>query len=319
MVVDILYTFIHNLSLTHFPIEKVNGKMVTLKAQVQNGDTIEILKSNHQTPKREWLRYVRTSKAKNKIRAWLKRRQREKSVFEGKAMLEQGLKKSGGSIAEAKKEYHRKLDHLLATFRLQDERELFSALGYGRLTIEAVVKELFEASAVQTHGSSLIDKRAKDDGFVLQAIENQNILPATSSSRFSKNGIVVGKERNILLSFCRNCRPLYGEHILGVITKGNGIKVHRQGCEHLLEADEQRIVSVKWDSDSANLALRPIDLYVLCEDVPGVLASMCHAISSVGFNIGNVNLRKLSSGRGLARLEVMLRTADDMERGELLI
>ncbi|KAL7518821.1 hypothetical protein ACHAWX_003624 [Stephanocyclus meneghinianus] len=293
-VLDFAY-LIHSDLGDHCGGAKVNGKMVTLKHLVQNGDTVEILKSNHQTPKREWLRYVRTSKAKNRIRAWLKRRQREKSIFEGKATIEQALKKySPRGAVEGKKEYQRNLQHLLNTLKLPDEKELFAAVGYGRISIESVMKELFGASAIQSRGTKSIEKREKDDGLVLQSI--------SPSKPSSKTGIVVGKERNILLTFCKNCTPLYGEHVLGVITKGKGIKVHRQGCEHLLEADERRVVDVTWDTDSTHVALRPIQIQVFLEDSPGVFAGMCNAISQAGYNIGNVSLRKMSNGRGLARI-----------------
>mmetsp|Transcript_4080 Transcript_4080/g.7701 ORF Transcript_4080/g.7701 Transcript_4080/m.7701 type:complete len:135 (+) Transcript_4080:1-405(+) len=116
-----------------------------------------------------------------------------------------------------------------------------------------------------------------------------------------------------MLKFCKNCSPLEGEKIQGVISKGKGVKIHRLGCKYLLEADEKRIVDVRWDDEAINTSLRPVQLQVLCEDTPGVLANMSRAITTSGFNIGNVHLRKLSNGRGLARLEVMLKSLEDLE------
>lgn len=270
---------------------------------VQNGDTIEIIKSNNQTPSRDWLRFVRTSKAKNRIRAWLKRKQREKSIAEGKAILEVGLKQHS---ADARKIYSKRLDHVLNNLKMHDENELLASIGYGRTTVNSVTKALF--------GSPAPSGDHKGDTFALQSIENQNISAPTSS----QTGIVVGQKRNILLTFCKNCRPLYGEHIRGVITKGKGIKVHRQGCKHLLEADGRRIIKVDWEQDSLYVAPKPVLFEVLCEDSPGVLANMCQAISSDNYSIGSMDLRKLHNGRGFARLEVMLRTAEDVKKGELL-
>ena len=234
----------------------------------------------------------------------MKRRQREKSIAEGKAIIEQSLKRySNGSADLTKKEYHKKLDYVLNSLKMNNEKELLAAVGYGRISIESVMEVL--------RG----DKRAQGDEFALQSHDSTS--DTSFSTRLSKTGIVVGKERNILLTFCQNCRPLYGEHILGVITKGKGIKVHRQGCKHLLEADEQRVLNVDWDENSINVALRSIQVQVLCEDSPGVLANICNAVSSANFSIGSMNLRKVSNGRGLARFEVMLRTADDLEKGEI--
>lgn len=234
----------------------------------------------------------------------MKRRQREKSIIEGKAIIEQSLMRYSNRSADlTKKEYHKKLDYVLNSLKMNNEKELLAAVGYGRISIESVMEVL--------RG----DKRAQGDEFALQSHDSTS--DTSFLTRLSKTGIVVGKERNILLTFCQNCRPLYGEHILGVITKGKGIKVHRQGCKHLLEADEQRVLNVDWDENSINVALRSIQVQVLCEDSPGVLANICNAVSSANFSIGSMNLRKVSNGRGLARFEVMLRTADDLEKGEI--
>mmetsp|Transcript_30039 Transcript_30039/g.63337 ORF Transcript_30039/g.63337 Transcript_30039/m.63337 type:complete len:1062 (-) Transcript_30039:719-3904(-) len=303
---------VHSQLGSHCVGAKVNGKQVTLRHLIKNGDTVEILTSNHQTPKREWLKYVRTSKAKNRIRSWLKRRQRERSVFAGKKMIEQGLKEYNTRGEDsARKEYQRKMGHLLTTFKLKDEDRLLMALGYGQITLESVMIEIFGAAAVKTQGKA--NKREKDDQFVLLA--KRSIYPDASHQPSSNlNGIVVGQERNIMLKFCKNCNPLKGEKIRGVVTQGKGVNIHRLGCKYLLEADDERIVDVQWDDDEANVRLRPVRLHVLCEDTPGVLADMSRAISSLGINIGNVNLRRLPNGRGLAKLEVMLGKLEDLDR-----
>lgn len=228
--------------------------------------------------------------------------------MDGKAIIEQGLRKHSD---DAKKSYVKRLHHILSSFKVHDENELLINVGHGRITVESVINVLF-GSPAQNHNE-------KGDMIALQTIENQNTRQTVATRASSKTGILVGKERNILLAFCKSCRPLYGEQIRGVVTKGKGVKVHRQNCEHILEADDRRIIEVKWDHDSLSVALKPVLLEVLCEDTPGVLTNICHAISSTNFSIESMNLRKLSKGRGLVRLEVMLRTADDMEKGLILI
>ena len=117
-----------------------------------------------------------------------------------------------------------------------------------------------------------------------------------------------------MLTFCKNCRPLPGEPIRGVVSKGKGVKVHRLGCEVLLQADDNRIVDVRWDgNDLSGLQPRLARIEALCEDSPGVLANLSRAITSLGVNIGNVNLRKLSNGRGLARVDVLVRSLEEIE------
>jgi len=305
---------VHSDIGSHCVGAKVNGKLSPIKHLVKNGDTVEILTSNHQTPKREWLKYVRTSKAKDRIRSWLKSRQRESNIINGKNILEQGLiKYCPRGLDAGKKEYQRKMSHLLTTFKLKDETNLLRALGYGQITLKSIMAEVFGVAAVKTRGKQ--HKREKDDQLLLSA--KSSIYPYVSqqvTSNQNKNGIIVGQERNLLLNFCKSCNPLMGEKIRGVVSKGLGVKVHRHGCKYLLEADVERIVNVQWDENATNISPRPVRLQVLCEDSPGVLANMSRAITPLGINIGNVNLRRLANGRGLARLEVMLGNLEELEK-----
>eukprot|EP00970_Alexandrium_tamarense_P010285 scaffold2066_cov172-Alexandrium_tamarense.AAC.2 len=315
---------------------KVNGKHVSIKHLLNNGDTVEILTSSGQTPKRDWLQYVRTTKAKSRIRTFLKRTQRKQFISDGKASIERCLKMySPRGVDFGRKLYQRKLDYLLTTHKLQNEEALFTALGYGQITIEGVATEVFGAAAVKTRGgkANSIDKREQS---------TEALAPSTvrSSSKLRSGiGIVVGRERNFLQHFCKSCSPLYGESVRGVVTKGKGIKgmtvlacrhslvfsidisltiilhyntVHRLGCKHLLDSDEQRIVNIRWDDDPSLMTSRPVQLRVLMEDSPGTLSNLSRAITSVGFNIGNVNLKKLSNGEGSARIEVMLKNVEDL-------
>ena len=288
---------------------KVNGKQVSIRHLVRNGDTVDIMTSSNQTPRREWLKFVKTSKAKNRIRSYLKRQQRERSIFAGKNMIEQVLKKysARGSADAGRKEYQRKMSHLLTTFKLKDEMHLLSALGYGQLRLEDVMIEVFGSAAVKTRGRQ--NKRDMDELLLSDRSSAQQ-----SSSDTSSKGIIVGRERNMMFNFCKNCNPLMGENIKGVVSKGSGIKIHRLGCEHLLEVDDDRVVNVQWDESLANLKPRAVTLHIICEDIPGILANASKAITSVGINIGNLSLRKLSNGRGRLSLEVMVTKLEDLEK-----
>lgn len=290
---------------------KVNGRIASMRYHLQNGDVVQIMTSKTQTPKREWLQYVRTSKAKSRIRAWLlKRNQKRSSAIRGKELIEEGLKKYSKSEDDGKKEYQRKLEHLLTTFKLQTENHLFTALAHGQLSVKNVMREIFGSAAIATaNDRSESLTREERDSQVLN--KSPSVLSDVPSNA---NGIVVGRERNILLRFCRNCSPLYGDSIKGVITKGKGIKVHRTGCKYLTESDDKRVVEVNWDKNVKDIKLRPVELQVVCTDSPGVLADMSRTITSLGMNIGNVTLKKIKNGRGLARFEVMLGNLDDLEK-----
>jgi len=187
---------------------KVNGKQVSIKRMLKNGDTIDIMTSKYQSPKREWLNFVRTSKARNRIKSYLKRQEREKSMLVGKEMIEKGLTRYTSRGVDGKKEYQRKMSHLLRTFKLKDELHLFTALGDGQLS-ESVMKEIFGSALVKTR-----DRKEVDDELALT--KSDVYQGDTSTPDTSKSGIVVGKERNILLKFCKNCNPL--QHSLEEVT-----------------------------------------------------------------------------------------------------
>eukprot|EP00985_Skeletonema_marinoi_P023205 scaffold15273_cov83-Skeletonema_marinoi.AAC.2 len=311
-VLDFAYK-VHSDLGGHCTGAKVNGRIASIRYLLQNGDVVHIMTSKTQTPKREWLKHVRTSKAKSRIRAWLKRHQKENGVIMGKKQIEEGLEKYSKGDDAGKKEYQRKLDHLLTTFKLRDENHLFTALGYGQVSLKNVMTEIFGSAAITTVNNDRSDSATRNDRDS-QVLKNksQSVLSDLPSS--NSNGIVVGRERNILLSFCRNCSPLRGDNIKGVITKGKGIKVHRTGCKYLSESDDTLVVDVTWDKSVKNVNLRPVQLQVICSDSPGVLADMSRAITSLGMNIGNVSVKKIKNGRGLARFEVMLGNLDELDK-----
>jgi len=310
-VLDFAYK-VHSDLGAHCTGAKVNGRIASIRYLLQNGDVVQVMTSKTQSPKREWLKHVRTSKAKSRIRAWLKRHQKENSAAVGKKQIEEGLNKYSRGDDAGKREYQRKLDHLLTTFKLRDENHLFTALGYGQLSLKNVMTEIFGSAAIATVNNDRPDSSTRNDRDSQVLNKSQSVSSDVPSS--NSNGIVVGRERNILLSFCRNCSPLRGDSIKGVVTKGKGIKVHRTGCKYLSESDDTHVVDVTWDKSEKNANLRPVQLQVICSDSPGVLADMSRAITSLGMNIGNVSLKKIKNGRGLARFEVMLGNLEDLNK-----
>jgi len=317
-VLDFAYR-VHSDLGNHCVGAKVNGKMVPLKYTFQNGDTVEIIQNSNQNPQREWLDFCRTSKAKSRIKSWLTAQQRDESIALGKNLLEKELKKYGSSISSpsclegttAKELYREKLDRVLSTFRLRDEQHLLAALAYGQISVGNVMDEIFgKNSRISDHAGLSRDEMG--DKLALQTIQEKS-QAVTAKPSPKTDGIVVGGERNMLINFCGNCSPLLGEEVKGVITRGRGIKIHRLGCSYLQSSDEERIVHASWDA-AAKTRPRSVQLEVIFEDAPGMLASMSGAIASAGVNIANVVLKKLSGGRGLARFNVMLPSVDELNK-----
>ena len=233
---------------------KVNGKMVPMRQRLRNGDTVEVMTSSDQVPRRSWLDFVRTSKAQARIRQWLKQEQRQESIELGQELLDKELKKQGGKRHE------------------------------------------------------------QSDASTLHSIEEKAAQREASRSKDVRDGIIVGGARNVLINYCKSCNPLRGEEIKGVITLGRGIKIHRLGCKYLLETDESRRLDASWDTGALSTPSRSVQLKVICEDQPGILATMSKAIAAQKIDIRSVNLRKISNNRGLAKFEVMLSSVEDLER-----
>jgi len=313
-IIDFAYR-VHSELGNHCIGAKVNGRMVPLKHQVSNGDTVEVLTSPGQSPHKDWLGIARTSKAQARIRAWIKSQQREKSVALGRQLLERQLRRYldqngyNGQKRISTREYQEKLDYVLAAFNLPSEEQLLAALGYGQITVDSFIQVFFEPGKEADE-----EKGAREDEKARKLIEEGAQTKKVDSGKASWGApVLVGGERNLLISFCRECNALYGEEIKGIITRGRGIKVHRSSCELLLESDVQRHIDVSWDQE-AQPTQRPVEIEVECEDSPGMLASMSRAISHASVNIASVVLKKLPAGYGVARFEVMVATQKDLDR-----
>ena len=187
---------------------KINGKMVPMRQQLRNGDTVEIMTSSDQVPRRSWLDFVRTSKAQARIRQWLKQEQRQESIDLGRELLDKELKKQGSKRQiDVSKTHKEKLGRILSTFDLSDEESFLSALGYGQISIESVVGEILGTTNNQGLGLS---KDEQSDASTMQFIEEKASQRDASRSKDVRDGIIVGGEKNVLISYCKNCNPLRG-------------------------------------------------------------------------------------------------------------
>ena len=274
---------------------RVNGRQVPLRYQIQNGDVIEIVTTDHQSPSKDWLKIVKTPKAKARIRHWLKEEQRERSVALGQELLDRELDRHATSLKELRKQ--RRLEPALQALGFGDEETLFAAVGYGQLTVRQVLTSLLPAAGET--------QREAADAATLDKLN-------TDDSAEDAGGVRVGGVGNVLIRFGRCCNPLPGERIVGVITRGRGVTVHTVACQRRLESDPQRHVAVNWDPGTDYA--RPVKIEVLSEDRPGLLTNMSKAISTVGLNIAGANVRTLSDRRALNVFEILVPSAADLRR-----
>ena len=244
---------------------KVNGRMVPLRYQLRNGDTIEVLTSTSHVPNRDWLRWVVTPRARTRIKAWLKSEDKERSVALGMRNLEHEIRKYTPTPQP-----YVKTDVLLAAapaFGCHRANDLLEAVGYGRVSALQVTHRLLP--------SNLIKEKTK---------QGKAVAPSGRQQPRSE-GVRVHGLTDVLINFARCCSPLPGDRIVGYVTRGRGVSVHTTDCESTrkLEYDAERRTSVSWD-DAAE-TLHPAAIALVTHDEQGVLANVSAAVSACKVNI----------------------------------
>lgn len=260
--IDFAYA-VHTEVGNHCAGARVNGRMAPLTTDLANGDTVEIMTQAGAEPSIDWLKIVKTPGARSKVRRWLKAKGYRGSVNLGKEMLERRFKKSRQRMPAEKE-----LDEIARSFGRSDADHLFFSVGCGELSSQQIFNKLRPSQAA---APALKRKPARRVG-------------ATS-------GVTVQGMSNIMIRFSKCCQPVPGDGVIGLVTKGRGISVHRTTCHNVLRDGiaTERLVSVEWDTDRAQAF--PVDLSLLCEDRHSLLADVAKAISDEGANIVNADVR----------------------------
>jgi|CXWL01.1.fsa_nt_gi GTP pyrophosphokinase len=268
--VDFAYA-IHTQIGDHCVGAKVNGKIVPLKHKLSSGDSVEILSSPTQVPHKDWLKFVLTSRAKTKIKHWLKIEEQKQSLDIGRRLLEREFRQNGLPPAQILKS-----DRLLQAAKecgCDTVEELVAAVGYGRLSTNQVI-------------ACLLPARPKD----LVSSQTEILGPPRLSPKTDEQGVKVKGGQDLLMQLSRCCNPVPGDRILGYITRGRGLTIHSVGCPNLeaLSYDRSRLIEVEWDLSSPGT--HPVKVSVLANDKPGVLANISSSISECEANISRAEI-----------------------------
>lgn len=275
---------------------KVNGRIVSLKHELQNGDIVEVMRTRGSHPKADWLRFVKTGRAATKIRSFHRVEANEQSYLAGLEIIEKHLKGIKYSLSRLRKED--KLKQIFTELRLSSERELLIALGYGRLDPLRVIEIIAPESQVATQSYD-------SDEVEVETIEfNQ-----TPSSQ-SESAILVDGADGMAIHYPKCCSPISGDEILGFVTLGRGVTVHRADCRHCLDYDPMQRVPVSWDN--ARAQLRPVQLRLLSEDAQGLLASISQTFRKAGVNISAVNCQTSDESSAVNDFTVMIRDLEQL-------
>jgi GTP diphosphokinase / guanosine-3',5'-bis(diphosphate) 3'-diphosphatase len=293
-VIDFAYR-IHSEVGHHCAGARVNGKIVPLRYQLQSGDTVEIVTTANQAPSKDWLKLVKTSRAKARIRAYIKAQQSSRSIAVGREIIERDLGRHQLDYAKLRNDGTlKRVAHELAE---KDEDALLASVGYGKVTAQQVLAKILPAEEIER-------RREKGEGRL------QRLLRLVS--RQATGGVQVSGVEDVLVRFGKCCSPLPGERITGFITRGRGVTVHALDCPKVLESDPQRRIEVQWDDGKGTP--RAVKVEVTCVDRPGLLAAMSKAISSAGINIARAEVHTLADRKAQNVFEIMVASADELNR-----
>ncbi|MCI8398887.1 MAG: bifunctional (p)ppGpp synthetase/guanosine-3',5'-bis(diphosphate) 3'-pyrophosphohydrolase [Oscillibacter sp.] len=280
---------------------KVNGRIVTLDHVLKNGDIVEILTSKSaKGPSRDWMKIARSSEARSKIRQWFKKEKREENIVNGRAAFEQELKHCGVSMKDVTAPEN--LPGLLKKVSYSSLDEMYAAIGYGGFTA---------AKAVGRMHNELLRIAKKDQPDVPPApAEPQAPKPVKS-----EQGIIVEGLENCLVKFSRCCTPVPGDEIVGFITRGYGVSVHRADCPNASPerraAQEGRWIKVSWGADTNESY--PTTIEVICKDRANLLFDVSSALSTTKTFVLGVHSKSTEDNFAIFRLDIKVRDGEQMK------
>ncbi|MDM5334632.1 bifunctional (p)ppGpp synthetase/guanosine-3',5'-bis(diphosphate) 3'-pyrophosphohydrolase [Ureibacillus composti] len=252
---------------------KVNGKMVPLDTPLKTGDIIEILTSKQSFgPSRDWLKLAQSSQAKNKIKNFFKKHLREDNVVKGKDMVEKEIKAQDFELKEVLTTEN--IKRVMDKFNYTNEDDLYAAVGVGGITAQQIVNRLAEKMRKEREQEEAFEKIVKE-------------MSSPTQKKRTESGVIVKGVDNLLIRLSRCCTPVPGDEIVGFITKGRGVSVHRADCPNVQEGEnENRLIEVEWEHGQiVERKEYPVDIEVSAFDRPGILNDVMHAVSEAKTNI----------------------------------
>ncbi|MCB0411124.1 MAG: bifunctional (p)ppGpp synthetase/guanosine-3',5'-bis(diphosphate) 3'-pyrophosphohydrolase, partial [Bdellovibrionales bacterium] len=296
--IDFAYS-VHTDVGNHIVAARINGKLVSLKYQLQNGDRVEIITSKNQTPSKDWLKFCVTTRAKSKIRSHVKAEQRKRALEIGRELLEKQTRKFG--VSSQKVLVGDKFNEYLKTQGCNNLEDLYIRVGFGYLTPQQVWER------VVPDAETLAE--TKDENFLQKAFR-----AAVHRTKKTASLIQVDGMDDVLVRFAKCCGPIPGDSIVGFITRGRGIVIHRADCEKAFELDQDRRIDVSWSGFKAPGAVRMVRLRVLSQDVAGLLKQMTEVFSSFGVNIHNAQARTLRDGHAICNFDISVHDTEQLSQ-----
>lgn len=285
---------IHTKVGQHCAGAKVNGRLMPLSTELKNGDIVEIVTDPARNPNRDWLKLVKTAKARSRIQRYLRTEERAHAVALGRDMLEKEGRKVSLNVGKALKEGHLALVAQEMNFESVDD--LIAAVGYAHLTPRKILNRLYA---------------------VLHPNEAAPAAPAAPSVKESKEeavrkteGVGISGVDGVLMRFAKCCNPVPGDPIIGYISRGMGVSVHRADCPNVANMEPERLISVHWDGAEE----KPYEagIFIIARNVQGVLAEVAQVLAKNNVNITGLNMDNMVDGRAKLRFTVEVRDATQL-------
>lgn len=286
---------------------KVNGKIVPLDYSLKTGEIVEILTStNAKGPNMDWLKIAKSNQSKSKIKLWFKKAKKEENIIKGKELFEKELKKQGVNYADISK--GETYDKMIKRYNIHSMEELHVLIGIGAFSISTFISRLKE-----DNGLDKGNKDKENQEYVNKIIE-EHIAKTGRKPESNNYGITVKGLKNIMVRFAKCCNPVPGDEILGYITKGRGVSVHRKDCSNLqslIDTDPEKVVEVNWGSSQGTAYFAEIQ--VQAEDREGLLGDIMSVITELKLQLSSVNANLAKEGFAFVNIKVKITSIDDLK------
>ena len=298
--IDFAYN-IHEEIGNHMTGCKINSKMMPIITPLKTGDIVEIITSdNSKGPSRDWLKFVKSTKAKNKINGWFKKAQKSENIEKGKDLIEKEIKRIGMTHAELfKQEY---LDSMLDRYKYKNLEDMYAAVGFGANSAGKVIAKMLQEYRKE-HQELNIEEKIEE----LNKQKSKKVKPSSS-------GIIVKGIDNCLVKLSKCCNPLPGDEIVGYITKGRGVSVHRKDCVNVkdLLTEENRMIDVKWENEAKENY--NVNIQVLANDRNGLLVDVLNTLKETKAKLMGVNTKTTKERIAILDLNIEIENIEELNK-----
>ena len=288
---------------------RVNGKLVPIDYRIQNGDRIEVLTSqNSKGPSRDWLSLVKSTQAKNKINQWFKSEFKEGNILKGKDMISQYCKmKSINHVEIMKPEYQ---DKVMKKYGFRDWESVLAAIGHGGLKEGQVVNRLLEEFE-KVHKKNMTDDKVLEN--IIETSKDQKMKLTRS-----KGGIVVKGIDDVAVRFSRCCNPVPGDEIVGFVTRGRGVSIHRTDCVnvvHMSEAERMRMIDAEWQGFATGSGEKyATEITIYANNRTGLLVDLSKVFTERGIDLSGINSRVSKQGTATLSVSFEISGTDELNK-----